>query len=56
MQTNIYAQKPQELQDKQTEAVGTLLCLSLYIEEAEEEEFLLINNNRDRKQWHNEGQ
>lgn len=40
---------PEELQGKQTEAVGSL---SLYRGEAEEEVFRLINNNknRDRKQ------
>lgn len=41
---------PEELQGKQTEAVGTLLCLSLYGEEVEEEVVRLIDNkNRDRK-------
>ncbi len=42
---------PEELQGKQTEAAGTVLCLSLYGEEVEEEVTRLINNNnRDRKQ------
>lgn len=42
---------PEELQGKQAEAEGTLLCLSLYGEEVEEEVVRLIDNNSgDRKQ------
>lgn len=39
MQTNIYAERPEELQCKKAfaEAFGTLLCLSLYREEVEED-------------------
>lgn len=50
MQTNIYAkaQMPAELQGKQTEAVGTLLYLSLDSGEVEEEVVQLINNNNNR--------
>lgn len=44
-------QMPEELQGKQTGAVGTVLHLSLYSEEVEKEVMQIIDNkNRDRKQ------
>lgn len=36
---------PEDLQGKQTEAAETLLCLSLYNEDVEEEVIRLINKN-----------
>ncbi len=42
---------PEDLQGKQAEAAETLLCLSLYEEDVEEEVVRLINkNNKDNRE------